>query len=84
VSGSGQRSVVEVTREPELSFSAPQPLFEVVGFSVQNDVTADGQRFLGVLPTGSTESAGEPATPRINVVLNWFEELKQRVPTGGR
>ena len=21
-------------------------------------------------------------TPRINVVLNWFEELKQRVPTG--
>ncbi len=23
-----------------------------------------------------------PATPGINVVLNWFEELKQRVPTG--
>ena len=28
--------------------------------------------------TGDTESA----TPRINVYLNWFEELKERVPTG--
>ena len=32
-------------------------------------------------------SSGDPGdtettTPRINVVLNWFEELKQRVPTG--
>jgi hypothetical protein len=26
-----------------------------------------------------------PDPPRqINVILNWFEELKQRVPTGGR
>ena len=30
--------------------------------------------------TGDTASA----THRINVILNWFEELKQRVPTGGR
>ena len=80
--GGGQRSVVEVTREPELSFSAPRPLFEVAGFQVQNDVSADGQRFLGVLPAGTVETAGESASPRINVVLNWFEELKQRVPTG--
>ena len=46
-------------------------------------VTADGQRFLGVLLAGTTETTGEPAsTPRIVVVLNWFEELKQRVPVG--
>jgi len=25
---------------------------------------------------------GTPTTPRITVILNWFEELKQRVPTG--
>ena len=50
------------------------------------DVTADGQRFLGMMPIGAaaTESEGEPVTPRINVILNWFEELKERVPTGGR
>ncbi len=83
-SGSGQRSVVEVTREPELSFSAPRPLFEVANFDAQSDVTADGQRFLGRLLVESVETEGEPATLRINVVLNWFEELKQRVPTGGR
>ena len=28
------------------------------------------------------DSDGRLATPRINMVLNWFEELKQRVPTG--
>ena len=26
--------------------------------------------------------AGEAAPTQINVVLNWFEELKRRVPTG--
>jgi len=29
----------------------------------------------------STEQAGAAPT-QINVVLNWFEELKRRVPTG--
>jgi len=27
-------------------------------------------------------AAGEETRPRINVVLNWFEELKERAPTG--
>ncbi len=27
-------------------------------------------------------SAAGGTVPRINVILNWFEELKQRVPTG--
>jgi hypothetical protein len=38
------------------------------------DVTADGQRFVV-----NVRTAGE-ALP-ITVVLNWQEELKQRVPT---
>jgi hypothetical protein len=41
------------------------------------DVSPDGQRFL-MLKGGEQEAA--PA--QINVVLNWFEELKQKVPTG--
>jgi len=47
-------------------------------------VTAEGQRFLGRMSAGAaaTATAAEPSTPRINVILNWFEELKQRVPTG--
>ena len=43
------------------------------------DVMPDG-RILGVVPeTAATPSAG--STPQqFQVVLNWFEELKQRVP----
>ena len=42
------------------------------------DVTPDGQRFLMLKPS----EAGEAAPTQINVVLNWFEELKRRVPLG--
>jgi hypothetical protein len=43
------------------------------GQTVPNyDVSSDGQRFLMV----KTES-GEP---RLNLVLNWFDELKRLVP----
>ena len=41
------------------------------------DVTSDGQRFV-MIQVGEQDSAAT----QINVVLNWFEELKQRVPTG--
>lgn len=40
------------------------------------DITADGERFIMIFPADQTESA----RPRINVVLNWFEEVKERVP----
>jgi len=42
------------------------------------DVSADGQRFLMPKPI---EHAGAAPT-QINVVLNSFEELKQKVPVG--
>jgi Tol biopolymer transport system component len=42
------------------------------------DITPDGKRFLIVLPSKNEATKG--ATAQINVVVNWFEELKQRVP----
>ena len=39
------------------------------------DVSPDGQRFLMLKP-GAVQ---EMAPTQINVVLNWFEELKQKV-----
>jgi hypothetical protein len=39
------------------------------------DVTPDGRRFLMVKANEDAESGQQ-----INVVLNWFEELKQKVP----
>ncbi len=43
------------------------------------DITPDGQRFLMIFPQGGTDPT-ESSTQRINVVQNWFEELKERVP----
>ena len=39
----------------------------------------DGERVLVVLPENQPDSAA-PALPQINIVQNWFEELKSRVP----
>ena len=46
------------------------------------DVTPDGTRFV-VVTSADSESpdATRLSTQRINTVLNWFEELKARVPT---
>ena len=50
------------------------------GFGNRNyDMTRDGEHLLMVYPAATSDS-GEPVTPRINIVLNWFEELKERVP----
>ena len=48
---------------------------EVGGRNQFYGVTPDGQPFIMIAP----QTEGTP----VNVVLNWFEELKERVP-GGR
>jgi Tol biopolymer transport system component len=81
---SGDRMMaVDITTQPAFSAGTPKVLFQ--GQYERNptmnpnyDVSADGQRFLMLKPT----SAQEAAPTQINVVLNWFEELKQRVPPG--
>jgi serine/threonine-protein kinase len=45
------------------------------------DVARDGRRFLGLAESLQT-NAGTVSAPRFHVVLNWFEELNARVPTG--
>ena len=45
------------------------------------DVTRDGKRFIGMVAAGQTPS-GARVAPKIEVVLNWFEELKAKVPAG--
>ncbi|MCH8269095.1 MAG: hypothetical protein IH846_16440, partial [Acidobacteria bacterium] len=82
---SGDRiMVVEITTEPTFSAGTPRLLFEgryisfSSGLDPNYDVTPDGQRFLMIQAT----ERQQPTATQINVVLNWFEELKQRVPTG--
>ncbi len=78
-----QMMAVEITTEPTFSAGAPSLLFEgtfqMATLSRANYyVTPDGQRFVMIQ---ASEQQQEAAT-QINVVENWFEELKQRVPTG--
>ena len=43
------------------------------------DVSADSERFLALKVVGA-ETAGELAEPQLNIVQNWFEELRRLVP----
>ena len=44
------------------------------------DVDREGKRFLMIKKAKPYQPAAEALRLRINIVLNWFEELKQRVP----
>ena len=78
---------VEITTEPTLARANPVALFtepEVgvnleTGFRRNFDVSADGQRFI-VSPLQVADIDQAVASPQVNIVLNWFEELKERVP----
>ena len=67
---------------PSLIAGTPERLFDFpyfmqVGGRRHLDVSADGQRQL-VIASGQVGEDAPP--PQINVVINWFEELKERVP----
>jgi len=69
--------VVSVQTDTTFKAEKPRLLFEgsyrynFTGVTSNYDVTADGQQFVMV----------NEETSQINVVLNWFEELKRLVPT---
>ena len=70
-------SSVRVDRVTE-TVKTPDGRYELAPIPIADyDVSPDGQRFLMVK---RSEQAQAPT--QINVVLNWFEELKRRVPTG--
>jgi hypothetical protein len=79
---SGNRMmVVQVRTEPSLEIRRSQPLFEgpyllSASRAANYDVSADGQRFLML----KRAEPGISSPTLINVVQNWSEELKKRVP----
>ncbi len=76
----GKTMVVSIETEAGFRAGRPRVLFEgpyvsssiTPGFAYY-DVTPDGQRFLII--------QSEEETAQINVILNWFEELKRLAPT---
>jgi hypothetical protein len=73
---------VSVSTGPTLNPGKPQRLFEkpyepTQALWANYDVAADGQRFLML------KTVEQPEAPaQINVVMNWYEELKRLAPPG--
>ena len=74
---------VDISTQPSFAAGNAKVLFQghyqpTPGTLPNYDVSPDGQRFLMIKPS----EQGQVAPTQINVVLNWFEELKQKVPKG--
>jgi serine/threonine protein kinase len=84
-------AVMAVPVETESRFDSGKPDLLFQGEYISNrvgevvlpmwDMHPDGKRFLMTKPAQATGDKPESAIPRkINIVVNWFEELKERVP----
>ena len=81
---------VAVETEPTFKPGNPESLFQGPFHSYLNvgmrftvwDISPDGKRFItGRRPEQIDDESTETGFPhKINIVLNWFEELKERVP----
>ena len=75
--------VAPVETEPTFSPGNADVLFEATSFPVVTgprrfDIAPGGQRFLMIKEGGT--SSEDTAPPQITVVINWFQELTERVP----
>lgn len=71
---------VEIDTRSSFSAGKPKSLFQgqylhAAALVANYDVAPDGRRFLMIKPGGE-----EQAPTQVNLVLNWFEELKRLVP----
>jgi len=81
--------VVSVNLDPTVRLGTPRPLFEfrnsdlllACGPVPCYDVAADGQRFYGAQ---NQAPPPPPVVTHINLIQNWVEELKAKVPSGTR
>ena len=84
---------VEVETEPTFKFGRSQALFNAgdIGLRTRSivgdfDISPDGKRFLMLKKAATTdeESQAEESVPqilnKITIILNWFEELNERLP----
>lgn len=82
----GQLLGVSISTQPSFSFGTPVPVPR--RFTLSNaptdvrshDISPDGRRFVGLsVPVPEGQAAGT-ATVQMQVVLNWFDELRARAP----
>ena len=81
-----QIGVVRINTRPTFSFGEPS-VFSTAGLVSRNpsgfprvwDVAPDRKRLIGVTEVTESATSGEAATQQIEVVLNWFTDLRARV-----
>ncbi len=80
VAGPNQTGSVTVSTQPNVNFGSPVPS-DRSGFATQipaairtYDMLPDGKHLIGVVPA----RLGASGDQQIQVVMNWFEDLKQR------
>jgi Tol biopolymer transport system component len=83
IPGPSEFAMIPVSTMPVFTFGSPAPFRQVLEnyappIPRQFDVTPDG-KLIGLIPAEQSQTAAA-STNQINVVLNWFDELKQRVP----
>jgi serine/threonine-protein kinase len=78
----GAMTVVPVQITPTFSAGKPTKLFDANWWTAQSgrtyDVSADGKRFFAIKDPSS--DGQNTSTQTFTVVLNWMEELKQKLP----
>jgi len=84
IPGPNRLAAVEVTTKPSFTISTPMPLPSVgimgpPGVRRNYDIMPDGAHFIGLVPAGEG-SSGSRIPVQLHVVLNWFEELRRKVP----
>jgi serine/threonine protein kinase/Tol biopolymer transport system component len=88
--GAGKIGVISITTKPTFSFGEPI-IFATSGLTSRApsgsermwDIAPDGQRLIGVADASlgaNPEGNAEAPALRIEVVENWFTDLKERVP----
>ncbi|MGH9315367.1 MAG: hypothetical protein ACRD1S_19460 [Vicinamibacterales bacterium] len=76
---------VDVRTQPTFAYgrSVALPIEVLFGNSTaarNYDIMPDGRQFVVITPASTPADSNRSPTEQINVVLNWFEELKRLVP----
>ncbi len=87
LNGGSQMIAVDYENMPTFSPGAQRPLFTKFASRILNpnfanyDIDPGGHRFVFIKQVAfSSETDADARSAKINIVLNWFEELKERVP----
>jgi serine/threonine protein kinase len=79
--------VVDIDKDPINNPGKPKVFFKSENLPAESSIFnspvihPDGKRFLMLKPFETTDDGSKPNIPnKINIILSWFEELKEKVP----